>query len=172
MRRKRLLENFRLKNYKGFWRDVAETNKHNMSYPTEIDTKNTNVDICGLFSDNYESIFSKNKRATRNVKLNVTNKKKMNILLRFSLEDVKKSIRALRATLGFDNIHSNHLKFDSVILIDLLARLFTAFVVHSFVPTNMIRGFITPIVKDKFGSLSSSNRYRPVTTSSVFLKAF
>ena len=140
LRRKRLLENFRLKNYKGFWRDVAETNKHNMSYPTEIDTKNTNVDICGLFSDNYGSIFRKNKRATRNVKLNVTNKKKMDILLRFSLEDVKKSIRALRATLGFDNIHSNHLKFDSVILIDLLARLFTAFIVHSFVPTNMVRG--------------------------------
>ena len=172
LRSKKLLENFRLKNYKGFWRDVAEINKHNMSYPTEIDNKNTNVDICHLFSRNYESIFNKKKGLIDNVKLNVTNKKKIDILLRFSIEDVKKSIRSLKVTLGFDKIHSNHLKFDSVILIDLLARLFTGFIVHSFVPVNMLRGIITPIVKDKFGDLSSSNNYRPVMTSSVFLKIF
>ena len=172
LRSKKLLENFRLKNHKGFWRDVAEMNNHNMSCPTEIDTRNTNVDICNLFSSNYESIFNKNKAGMNNMKLHVSNKKKIDILLRFSLEDVKKSIKALKATLGFDKIHSNHLKFDSVLLIDLIARLFTAFIVHSFVPTNMVRGIITPIVKDKFGDLSSSNNYRPVMTSSVFLKAF
>ena len=172
IRSKKLLNNLRLKNHKGFWRDVAEINKHNMSYPTEIDAKNTNVDICNLFSPKYESIFNKSNGLIDGENLVVTDKKKIDILLRFSIEDVKKSINSLKATIGFDKIHSNHLKFDSVILIDLLACLFTAFIVHSFVPTNMVRGIITPIVKDKFGDLSSSNNYRPVMTSSVFLKLF
>ena len=64
------------------------------------------------------------------------------------------------------------MKFNSVILIDLLAQLFTSFVLHSFVPTEMERGIITPIIKDKFGDLSSSRNYRPVMTSSIFLKVF
>ena len=122
IRRKKLLENFRSKNHKGFWRDVADINKHNISYPTKIDCKNTAVDICNLFSSKYESIFNK-KKLIRNVKLNVTNSKKMELVLRFSLDDIKKSIKALKETVGFDKIHSNHLKFNSIILIDLLARL-------------------------------------------------
>ena len=36
----------------------------------------------------------------------------------------------------------------------------------------MIKGVITPIVKNKFGNLSSSNNYRPIMSSSVFLKLF
>ena len=64
------------------------------------------------------------------------------------------------------------MKFESTLLVDLLACLFTSFVVHSFVPAVMVRGIITPIVKDKFGDLSSSSNYRPVMTSSVFLKVF
>ena len=64
------------------------------------------------------------------------------------------------------------LRFDSVLLIDILALLFTSFVIHSFVPTDMVRGIITPIVKDKFGDLTSSSNYRPVMISSVFLKVF
>ena len=36
----------------------------------------------------------------------------------------------------------------------------------------MIKGIITPIVKNKFGNLCSSDNYRPIMNSSVFLKLF
>ena len=36
----------------------------------------------------------------------------------------------------------------------------------------MIRGIITPIVKNRLGNLSSSDNYRPIMDSSVFLKLF
>ena len=36
----------------------------------------------------------------------------------------------------------------------------------------MIKGLITPIVKNKLGNLSSSDNYRPIMNSSVFLKLF
>ena len=36
----------------------------------------------------------------------------------------------------------------------------------------MLRGVITPIIKDRFGDLSNADNYRPVMSSSVFLKVF
>ena len=85
---------------------------------------------------------------------------------------LKKSNKLLKDTAGFDNIHSNHLKFNSEVLNDLLSKLFTSFIIHGFVPRVMIKGIITPVVKDKFGDLSDSGNYRPIMNSSVFLKCF
>ena len=42
--------------------------------------------------------------------------------------------------------------------------------VHNYIPLCMLRGVITPIIKDRFGDLSCSDNYRPVMSSSVFLK--
>ena len=172
IRNEKLLENLRLKDYAGFWKGVAKINNHNTPYPTEIDSKSDNDDICALFSNKYEQIFNRNTIYKDFVKSNITNKEKVEILLRFTIADVKKSIKLLKDTVGFDNIHSNHLKFNSEVLDDLLARLFTSFIIHGFVPRDMIKGIITPVVKDKFGDLSDSGNYRPIMNSSVFLKCF
>ena len=50
--------------------------------------------------------------------------------------------------------------------------LFSSFVIHSYIPTDLLRGVITPIVKDNFGDLSRSENYRPIMSSSVILKVF
>ena len=55
---------------------------------------------------------------------------------------------------------------------ELISKLFFSFVVHSYIPIAMLRGSITPIIKDRFGDHSSSDNYRPVMSSSVFLKLF
>ena len=69
-------------------------------------------------------------------------------------------------------VHSNHFTLSSELLIELLCGIFTGFVVHGYVPIDFLRGVITPLVKNKLGDLSSSNNYRPVMSSSIFLKLF
>lgn len=96
----------------------------------------------------------------------------MNFLIKFSNEDVKKAIKILKDGISFDKIHSNHLKLGSDIFIDLFAKLITSFVIHSYIPMDLLKGIITPLVKDKFGDLSLSSNYRPVMSSSVLLKLF
>ena len=47
-----------------------------------------------------------------------------------------------------------------------------SFLIHNFIPVNMLRGILVPLIKDKFGDASDSNNYRPVMLSSVLLKLF
>ena len=83
---KKLFENLKKKNYKAFWNDVTNTSKHNMNYPTKIDGKSTDTDICNHFSSEYKSIFNKSKNHMNLTSFNLTNKKKVEILLRFTHE--------------------------------------------------------------------------------------
>ena len=48
--------------------------------------------------------------------------------------------------------------------------LFFSFIVHNYIPVNMLSGVITSIIKDKLRNLGVSDNYRPVMSSSVFLK--
>ena len=77
----------------------------------------------------------------------------MQIVITFSKADIKRAIKSLKDSIGFDKIHSNHLKFDSELLFEFLASLFTGFIIHSYIPTDVMKGIITPIIKDKFGDL-------------------
>ena len=43
---------------------------------------------------------------------------------------------------------------------------------HSFVPSLLLRGNITPLVKDRDGNVSDSSNYRGVTLSSIFIQMF
>ena len=74
--------------------------------------------------------------------------------------------------MGYDDIHTSHLKFNSSILNDLIAKLFTSFIVYGHVPVDMIRGIINPLIKDRLGDCHSSSNYRPIIVSSVYLKLF
>ena len=67
-------------------------------------------------------------------------------------------------------IHSNHLKFCSDRYIDILAKMLSSFLIHAYIPKDMMQGTIIPTLKDRFGSMSDSGNYRPVMSSSVFLK--
>ena len=88
----------------------------------------------------------------------------------FTVKDIIESIKCLKPSIGHDNIHSNHLIFAPDCLIEILAKLFSACVIHGYLPSEMTYGIINPIIKDIFGDLSSSDNYRPVMSSSVFLK--
>ena len=172
-RNEKLLNNIKNKNYKEFWSDVQNTYKHNDPQVTEIDGICTSDDISNLFSNKYRSIFNRNSNQDHCMRqINISDKKKVMILLMFSKKDIKNCIKLLRDTLGFDKIHSRHLKFNSELLHDFLAKLFSSFIIHNYLPSEMIKGVITPVVKNKLGNLCSSDNYRPIMNSSVFLKLF
>ena len=53
-----------------------------------------------------------------------------------------------------------------------LHLLFNAFLQHSFVPSDFLRGTISPVIKNSSGDLNSADNYRGVTLSSVFALMF
>ena len=175
IRREKLLRNLNDKDHKEFWKEVGASKKCNIFQPCSIDGVNDPTAICNLFSNKYKLIYN-NHRAVPNEQSSklhkITNKEKVKFILRFSKCDIKRAIGMLKHNIGVDNIHSNHLKFCSDMFIELIGKIFMSFIIHGHIPIAMLRGVITPIVKDKFGDLSNADNYRPVMASSVFLKLF
>ena len=92
------------------------------------------------------------------------------IVNHFTRKDVHNAIKKLKCSLGYDCIHSNHLKLSPESYERLIAVLFSSFLLHGFVALDILRGVINPTVKDRHGDLCNSDNYRPVMLSSVFLK--
>ena len=88
------------------------------------------------------------------------------------INGIQAAIAKLNAGLGHDLIHSNHLKFSGGLFRNVLARLFSSLLRHSFIPHEMLRGVITPVLKDHKLNKNSSVNYRPVMLSSNLLKVF
>ena len=61
---------------------------------------------------------------------------------------ILKSLKLLKPGLGCDNIHTNHLLCSPDSFLDLIAKLFSACIMHGYLPLDMIKGTINPLVKD------------------------
>ena len=172
VRNEKLVENFKIKAMKCFWGEVANANKHNLPAPENIDGKYKAIDVCALFSDKYRKIFNKDKKDSHLVKVKLTEKKRIELIMLINFDDIKNNVKLMRDTVGYDNIHTKHFMFNSDMLNELIAKMYTSFIVHNYIPADMIRGVITPIIKDKLGDCTSSSNYRPIMISSVYLKLF
>jgi hypothetical protein len=87
------------------------------------------------------------------------------------IEDVINSIKLGKAC-DPDNLSAEHLKYSHVILLIHLKLLFSAILVHNFVPDDFGNGIIVPLVKDKAGNINSVDNYRPITLTPIVSKIF
>ncbi len=52
----------------------------------------------------------------------------------------------------------------------MLAMWYTGFLIHEFLPDNMISVILTPVIKNKTGKITSKDNYRPIALASVISK--
>ena len=71
-------------------------------------------------------------------------------------DDVNSSVKSLSANkaCGLDNMFAEHLLYASPSIHALLSICFNAFIVHGFLPSDLIDTVLVPIVKDKTGDIS------------------
>ena len=175
MRKDSMLNNLNNKSYKEFWNETNKIKKHDNKQLNIIDNVAEAKEIAKLFSDKYRKIFdvhNKNRSEAENYFINTNNEHSDLTKFLFSREDIHSAILLLKPVLGFDNIHSNHIKYASFLFEKLIAMLFSSFILHSYISLDVLRGTINPRIKDKYGDISSADNYRPVMSSSVFLKIF
>ena len=86
--------------------------------------------------------------------------------------NVDYAIENLNVGIGWDFIHSNHLKNSGNIFRVFLSKLFSSFIRHSYSPTSFLRGEIRPTLKNSLGDRTNSKNYRPVMISSNLFKTF
>ena len=175
IRNEKLLDNLKNKKHKEFWRDVQKTKNTNKLLPTFIDNEKEHDKIAANFSKKYKEILDKSQNgisSAESIDLDMSDVSIGEMANKFCASDIKRAIKSLKASIGHDNIHTNHLSNCSDSFIEIIAKLFSACVMHGYTPIDMLRGTINPVVKDKHGNITSSDNYRPVMSSSIFLKLF
>lgn len=175
IRNEMMIEKLESKDYKGLWNEVDKIRKAHVPLVNRIDGECDPKSMVDIFSGRYKVIFDKfniGRSDAEDVEINLDDIDSDDVSRVFTKDDIHKGINELCHSIGPDGIHSNHLKLATDLFKHLIALLFNAYVLHGYMSLDVLRGTIGPTVKDRYGDLHSSDNYRPVMSSSVFLKLF
>ena len=150
-----------------FWKEVKKRRPANKLTATKIDGFKESKDIVNVFHDKFKAI-----TGSLDGELPVRATFSPNLLFRsrFMAKHVMSALSQLKVGIGYDGIHSNHLKFTSPVIVHYIARFINTCFIHNHFPENMLSGVIRPVVKDKCGDIESSINYREVMISCNFFK--
>ena len=140
---------------------------------TTIDGVSGEGDITKLWHDHYSTLLNSNKcTKSKNDVLKVINEPLNLACVPFSVGEVATAIEMLKTgkSPGLDNVQAEHFKFADTRLICLLSMLFNSIVSHGYMPQNLMKSVIVPIIKDKRGQVTDRNNYRPIAITSVSSK--
>ena len=175
IRGENLLKNLDGKKHREFWDEVYKINKNKNDQLYHIDKETDPESIANSFSGKYKEILAsqgKHESNAQDFKIDPNELKKNIPHSLFSRADIHAAIKKLKPSIGFDGIHSNHLKKCTYLYEKCISDLFNCFILHSYVSLDILKGTINPTVKNQYEDLQSSDNYRPVMSSSIFLKLF
>jgi hypothetical protein len=73
---------------------------------------------------------------------------------------------------GHDSLSIEHLQHAGPHLARVLCLIFNVCLVHSYLPSDLMKTVIVPIVKNKTGDVSAGSNYRPISLATIVAKVF
>ena len=150
---------------------------------TRINGKIDNTDIANEFAANFKKIYDEaNSDQARRLSsefdivysdyYNAHKRDDLSMSL-LSWDDMVNVMSKLKpGKASGSSIKAEHILAGSPQLTVHLHLLFNSMIQHGYVPTDFLRGVITPILKDSEGDISSLDNYRGITLSHVFSYLF
>ena len=78
----------------------------------------------------------------------------------------------LKTGKGWDRIYANHIKYSGAGFRNSVCKFFIKILSQKYVPQLKLRGEIRPVINGNKLDRENSNNYRPIISSSMFLKVF
>ena len=169
-----IMEKFINKDKRQFWKEVKKKRGRGKK-PTSIDGKHSKADIIDIFKDKYlfnQTNVNNNSQREFMAQFREYWEHSTKMFLCVSPVSLKRSIIRLNNGVGSDGIHSVFLKNASDTFLNILSKFFNACLLHCYLPCDLLKGNIKPIVKNNKGILTDSDNYRPIMQSSCLLKLF
>lgn len=96
------------------------------------------------------------------------------VAVRFSAKDVALVIKNMTRgkSPGHDSLSIEHLVHAGPHINRVLAMFYSLCVSHSYLPPDLMKTVVVPIVKDKTGDVADKNNYRPISLATVAAKVF
>lgn len=93
-------------------------------------------------------------------------------LILFSAKQVSKIINSMSRgkSPGHDGLSIEHLKHAGVHLPRVLSMFFTMCISHAYLPSDLMKTIVVPIVKNKTGDISDKCNYRPISLATIIAK--
>ena len=171
---KSIAEKFYDKDKSNFWNDIKKKRYFN-KLPNVIDGHSGDSNINQVFYDNF---LLNQPRSEPGAETDICNEirrvwcHERKMCLRLSSITIRKLICGLNAGQGHDKVRSTFLKNASEHFLNNVALFYNACSNHCYLPGNLLKGTITPVLKDTKKNVTDSSNYRPVMQSSCLLKIF
>ena len=155
------------KSYDSFWKEVKFVNGAKLQLPENIGDVHGAKDIANMWKEYFGEMFNLYGRNSP-VSFQYSNAESIKITAEEVFEGVK--MLSCGKSPGPDGLVSEHYKLASPKLYPIIARLISSMFVHGYMPENLIRSALVPIVKNKCKSLTAKDNYRPVALANTFTK--
>ena len=161
---------FAQRNMNNFWKEIKKQNKNIDTLPSEVEGISGTNNIAEYWRQCFMDVLTSVPR-NQHLKTSILD---LDEGMLVTVSDVIKAVQRLSSSesSGIDNITSDHIKHAHCRVLIHLSLLFTAIFRYSFIPFNLMKVIIVPIVKNKCGDLSSKDNYRPISLSNVISKLF
>ena len=161
-------ENYKNKNMKEF-RKTAKSTSNKTKRSTIIDGKTEKQSIIDIFTNKFltsNNQHDKEEEISLIKRIRSSWQKKYKMKLKILCRSLRKLIHQLNPGMGHDGIHTGFLKRVSDSFLEVIVCFLNACYSHCFVPGDLLKGDINPVIKDVKDNACESSNYRPVMQSS------
>lgn len=171
IRNVQMANNLQSKKIDKFWNNVRKIKNNKFQPPSVIDNKTEHNSIANSFADLYKDIFN-DPKCKGDIPLISNDISPYDIFYTFTSNNMEEAINKLNPSIGPDFIHAYHLKYCTDIIGKVLSRFFNACLMHNYLPSSITNATVNPLIKNKFENIHDPKNYRPIFSSSIFLKVF
>ena len=152
-----------------FWKEIGAINNAKTPLPCTIENANGPKEIAELWEKHYYKIFNCLTKVSYDSNFQLDESINNERVTSNEIIDAIKSLKDNKSC-GLDGIYAEHIKYGSDKLIPLLSMCLSGLFVHGFLPSSLMSVVLIPIIKNKCGSISSKDNYRPIALASIVSK--
>ena len=147
----------------------------NESFPNLMDGKGGRVNIANHFAQKYEQLYNINNTSAEthqfvnDLNINCDDFSEIDLVTPDIVYQAILSVNLNKSDVNF-SFKSNAIRSAVDVIYKQITILLQSFLIHGYVPKDLIFCSLKPIVKDKMGDKFSSDNYRAIGSSSIFMK--
>lgn len=164
-----LAEKHSAKDFKGFWKSTNHL-RIRPGLPVSVDGTNNLKDIADKFKDSF--IVGSPLGPSSSLRGGGVSGKNVDTIV--SAKDVSMAVKSIShgKSPGHDGLSVEHIQHAGPHMCRVLAMFYNFCISHSYLPPDMMRTVVVPVVKNKAGDLSDISNYRPISLATIVAKVF
>lgn len=170
MRKESLAKGLLNKNSDEFWKEIKTMNNAKTVLPSSVDGVNGASNIADMWKNHYRNLFNCIDRSSNILDLyDMEASEDTPSVSVFEISHIIDNLQSNKSC-GLDGIYAEHLMFASSRISTLLSLFTKSCLVHGYLPRSLLDIVLVPIIKDKSGSITSRDNYRPIALASILSK--